>query len=131
MSTDRSSQAGLPSPALTLAPGAPTAAQRWLARLSFLLAALAVVILVVFAELNSLAILAVGVCGGGAGTAVGGVFSLRGRGGRRVLSRGGACAGGCRSGPSSWRRSPSLSSSHSPRCYGWRWCQPPSGCSQP
>jgi len=37
-----------------------TRAQRWLARLSFLLAGLAVVILVVFAELKSLAILAVG-----------------------------------------------------------------------
>src|SRR5262249_13849272 len=108
MSTDRSSQAGLPSPALTLAPGAPTAAQRWLARLSFLLAALAVVILVVFAELNSLAILAVGL--GGAAVSLTAVYFF--------LSRR-ACAGGCRSGPSSWRRSPSLSSSHSPRCYGW------------
>ena len=37
-----------------------TRAQRWLARLSFVLAGLAVVILVVFAELKSLAILAVG-----------------------------------------------------------------------
>jgi diacylglycerol kinase family enzyme len=40
-----------------------TSAQSWLARLSFVLAALAVVILVVFAELKSLAILAVGLAG--------------------------------------------------------------------
>src|SRR5580693_3239237 len=40
-----------------------TRAQSWLARLSFLLAALAVLILVVFAELKSLAILAVGLAG--------------------------------------------------------------------
>ena len=40
-----------------------TPAQSWLARLSFVLAALAVVILVVFAELKSLAILAVGLAG--------------------------------------------------------------------
>jgi diacylglycerol kinase family enzyme len=37
-----------------------TPAQRWLARLSFVLAGLAIVVLVVFAELKSLAILAVG-----------------------------------------------------------------------
>jgi len=87
MSTDRSSQAGLPSPALTLAPGAPTAAQRWLARLSFLLAALAVVILVVFAELNSLAILAVGL-GGAAVSLTAAYFFLSRRGVRRWLSLG-------------------------------------------
>ena len=38
-----------------------TSAQRWLARLSFALAGLAVVIVVVFAGLKSLAMLAVGV----------------------------------------------------------------------
>ena len=38
-----------------------TPAQRWLARLSFALAGLAIVILVVFAELKSLAMSAVGV----------------------------------------------------------------------
>src|SRR5262249_13320473 len=85
MSTDRSSQAGLPSPALTLAPGAPTAAQRWLARLSFLLAALAVVILVIFAELNSLAILAVGL-GGAAVSLMAAYFFLSRRGGRPWVS---------------------------------------------
>jgi hypothetical protein len=37
-----------------------TPAQRWLARLSFVLAGLAIVILVVFAELKSLAMFAVG-----------------------------------------------------------------------
>src|SRR5262244_1130373 len=84
MSTDRSSQAGLPSPALTLAPGAPTAAQRWLARLSLLLAALAVVILVVFAQLNSLAILAVGL-GGAAVSLTAAYFFLSRRGVRQVL----------------------------------------------
>jgi hypothetical protein len=89
MSTDRSSQAGLPSPALTLAPGArcPSDAQRWLARLSVLLAALAVVILVVFAELNSLAILAVGL-GGAAASLTAAYFFLSRRGVRRWLSLG-------------------------------------------
>jgi diacylglycerol kinase family enzyme len=43
------------------APGSP--AQRWLARLSFGLAGLAIVILVVFAELKSLAMFAVGLAG--------------------------------------------------------------------
>jgi hypothetical protein len=38
-----------------------TRSQRWLARLSFVLAGLAIVVLVVFAELNSLAIIAVAV----------------------------------------------------------------------
>ena len=44
-------------------PGGPpnTRAQRWLARLSFVLAGLAIVVLVVFADLNSLAMLAVAV----------------------------------------------------------------------
>ncbi|HJZ03937.1 MAG TPA: hypothetical protein VJ305_24730 [Streptosporangiaceae bacterium] len=37
-----------------------TPAQRWLARLSFVLAALAIVVLVVFAGLKSLAMVAVG-----------------------------------------------------------------------
>jgi hypothetical protein len=40
-----------------------TSAQSWLARLGFVLAGLAVVILIVFAELKSLAILAVGLAG--------------------------------------------------------------------
>ena len=40
-----------------------TRAQSWLARLSFVLAGLAVLILVVFAELKSLAILAIGLAG--------------------------------------------------------------------
>src|SRR5262249_7145239 len=89
MSTDRSSQAGLPSPALTLGPGArcPTAAQRWLARLSLMLAALAVVILVVFAKLNSLAMLAVGL-GGAAVSLTAAYFFLSRRGVRRWLSLG-------------------------------------------
>ena len=47
---------------MTSAASAPsTPAQRWLARLSFVLAGLAIVILVVFAELKSLAMFAVGV----------------------------------------------------------------------
>ena len=89
MSTDRSSQAALPSPTLTLGPGVrcPTAAQRWLARLSLLLAALAVVILVVFAEHNSLAMLAVGL-GGAAVTLTAAYFFLSRRGVRRWLSLG-------------------------------------------
>jgi len=41
----------------------PTSAQRWLARLSFLLLAAAVVIVVIFAELKSLTMLAVGLAG--------------------------------------------------------------------
>src|SRR6516162_1759287 len=46
---------------MTSAASAPsTPAQRWLARLSFALAGLAIVILVVFAELKSLAMFAVG-----------------------------------------------------------------------
>ncbi len=65
----------------------PTAAQRWLARLSLLLAALAVVILVVFAELNSLAILAVGL-GGAAVSLTAAYFFLSRRGVRRWLSLG-------------------------------------------
>jgi hypothetical protein len=74
---------------LTLGPGArrSTAAQRWLARLSFLLAALAVVILVIFAELNSLAILAVGL-GGAAVSLMAAYFFLSRRGVRRWLSLG-------------------------------------------
>src|SRR5262249_17880146 len=89
MSTDRSSRAGLASPALTLGPGArcPTAAQRWLARLSLLLAALAVVILVVFAGLNSLAVLAVGL-GGAAVSLTAAYYFLSRRGVRRWLSLG-------------------------------------------
>jgi diacylglycerol kinase family enzyme len=65
----------------------PTAAQRWLARLSLLLAAIAVVILVVFAELNSLAILAVGL-GGAAVSLTAAYFFLSRRGVRRWLSLG-------------------------------------------
>jgi len=89
MSTDRSSQVGVPSPALTPGPSArcPTTAQRWLARLSLLLAALAVGILVVFAELNSLAILAVGL-GGAAVSLTAVYFFLSRRGVRRWLSLG-------------------------------------------
>lgn len=77
MSMDRSAQSGLPS----------TAVQRWLARLSLLLAALAVVILVVFAELDSLAILAVAL-GGAAVNLTAAYFFLSRRGVRRWLSLG-------------------------------------------
>jgi diacylglycerol kinase family enzyme len=53
--------AASPAAAVTVAASAPsTPAQRWLARLSFALAGLAIVILLVFAELKSLTMFAVG-----------------------------------------------------------------------
>ena len=54
-----------------------TAAERWLARLSFALAGLAVVIVVVFAGLKSLAMLAVGVAAAVVTLAAGYVFLSR------------------------------------------------------
>ena len=62
-----------------------TAAQRWLARLSFVLAGLAIVILLVFAGLKSLAMVAVGVAAAVAGLAAA-FFFLSRRGIRRWLS---------------------------------------------
>jgi hypothetical protein len=57
--------------------GQGTPAQRWLARLSLVLAALAVVIVVVVAGLTSLAMLAVGVVAAAVSLAVGYVFLSR------------------------------------------------------
>ena len=57
--------------------GQGTPAQRWLARLSFVLAALAVVIVVVVAGLKSLAMLAVGVAAAAVSLAAGYVFLSR------------------------------------------------------
>ncbi|MGO9078679.1 MAG: diacylglycerol/lipid kinase family protein, partial [Streptosporangiaceae bacterium] len=62
-----------------------TGSQRWLARLSFVLAGLAIVILAVFAGLKSVAMLAVGL--GGAAATLAAAFSfLSQRGARRWLS---------------------------------------------
>ena len=64
MGPRRADPRGDPIPAAAAAPAAAspwsTPAQRWLARLSFLLAGLAIVLLVVVAELKSLAMFAVG-----------------------------------------------------------------------
>jgi len=68
--------------------------QRWLARLSFALAGLAVVILVVFAGLKNVTMLAVGL--GGAAVSLAAAFFF--------LSSG-VCGGGCGSRSSSLRRS--------------------------
>ena len=65
--------------------GRGTPAQRWLARLSFVLAGLAVVIVVVFAGLKSLAMLAVGLAGA-AGSLAAAFFFLSRRGIWRWLS---------------------------------------------
>ena len=62
-----------------------TPAQRWLARLSFVLAGLAIVILLVFAGLKSLAMVAVGLAAAVVGLAAAYVFLSR-RGIRRWLS---------------------------------------------
>ncbi len=71
---------------MTPGPGSQgTPAQRWLARLSFVLAGLAVVILVVFAGLRSLAMLAVGLVGAAISLAAAFLFLSR-RGVLRWLS---------------------------------------------
>jgi hypothetical protein len=63
---------------MTPGPGSPsTSLQRWLARLSFVLAGVAVVIVVVFAGLKSLAMLAVGVAAAVVTLAAGYVFLSR------------------------------------------------------
>ena len=62
-----------------------TRSQRWLARLSFVLAGLAVVILLVFAGLKSVAMLAVGL-GGAAVSLAAAFFFLSQRGARRWLA---------------------------------------------
>ena len=88
------SVAGIPSVASTCAPAAAvtpvsspegTRSQRWLARLSFLLAGGAIVILVVFAGLKSVAMLAVGLAAAAVSLAAAFAF-LSHRGIRRWLS---------------------------------------------
>ena len=73
---------------VTLEPGAQgTRSQRWLARLSFVLAAAAVVIAVVFAGLRSISMLAVALAGAAVGLAAA-YFFLSRRGLWRWLSLG-------------------------------------------